>query len=65
MSKRLEEAVDAAWDAFWIEMARHYPECKTGDLSPLTTSNFDHACRKAAEEWVELNSPKENEDGKA
>ena len=65
MSKRFEEAVDAAREAFWAEMVKHSPECKTGDLSPLTTFDFDNSCQAAAEEWVELNSPKENEDGKA
>jgi len=51
--------IEEAIDAFWSVVVKHYPEAKTGDLSPETTIGLVNAAERAVEEWVEYNVPKE------
>lgn len=54
--ERLNNAVDAAQAAFWAEIAKAYPEAKSGDLDPWMVHQFDQITRKAAGAWVEANA---------
>ena len=55
LERRVREAIARADEAFWAEIARSFPEVKTGDFPPDLTvdrdnNNFvDVAC------WVALN----------
>lgn len=55
LDNRIQVAVAAAEDAFWEEIARRFPECKTGDLSPGTTFKLRAACTEAVQEWTSVN----------
>lgn len=55
VNRRITEAVKAAEDAFWVVIANRFPECKSGDLSPLTTLAFGKSCSGTVREWVSLN----------
>lgn len=63
MSNRAESgrfigAIKSAESAFWREFTSHYPEIKTGDLSPLTAFRLQQQMEVAATEWLEVNQPK-------
>lgn len=55
---RLKAAINAADEAFWAEIAAHFPEVTTGDLGPRAQVQWDRAMRDVAEEWLNLNFPK-------
>jgi hypothetical protein len=55
--KRLRSVTEEAMDAFWQVVVQHFPQAKTGDLSPLTTHHFNEAAKVAVEEWVWANVP--------
>jgi hypothetical protein len=46
-----------ALDAFWEIVVRHYPQAKTGDLSPWADSKLTLAAENAIEEWIDTNVP--------
>lgn len=54
---RFTAAVSAACDAFFIELARHYPEITSGDMSHADDMAFTIAADAAALAWVEGNAP--------
>jgi hypothetical protein len=56
---------DEALDAFWEIVVRHYPQAKTGDLSPLTTIKLTIAAENAIEEWVWANVPSSDADAQS
>ena len=49
-------AVDAAQDAFWAAVVRHYPQVRSGDLDPETQSEFDALCTHVVAEWLAQNA---------
>jgi hypothetical protein len=51
------KTLELAFQAFWAVVAAAHPECTSGDLSPLTTVNFEDSGAKAVSEWVQLNTP--------
>lgn len=60
--ERLEQAIEDASNAFWAEIAKQYPEVKTGDFGPEETFAWDEACRRAVRTWLRWNlhvSPRE------
>lgn len=54
---RLIAATRAAEDAFFVELARQFPESTTGDFPPLPDQRFHAAALTAATVWVILNVP--------
>lgn len=52
---RKEAAATKAQDAFWAEIAKSFPEIKTGDFTPDQQLAFDKAIRAAVNQWVENN----------
>lgn len=57
LPNRIHQAVAAAQDAFWEELAEHFPEATHGDFPPDAQLAFDEACMTAATIWVEGNLP--------
>ena len=55
MNQRVHNAVVNAQSAFWAEIAKAFPEIKTGDFPPEAQLVFDSACVSAATLWVESN----------
>ena len=55
---KFERAVEAADEAFWAEIVRHYPEVQSGDLSPSDTFLWNNVSRRTVAAWVENNMPK-------
>jgi hypothetical protein len=41
-----------ALDAFWQVVVRHFPEAKSGDLSPERTIRLHIAASTAVREWI-------------
>lgn len=54
---RIEAAVVAGSEGFWREVAKCYPEIKTGDIDPETEIALATAMAEAVARWVELNRP--------
>lgn len=50
MKRDSSSLAEKALDAFWEIVVRHYPEAKTGDLSPLTTLALTEAAEVAIAE---------------
>lgn len=59
---RVERAVQAAKDAFWSTIAEQFPEVRSGDFPPDATFEFDTACSRAAQVWLEGNWPEDTFD---
>ncbi|MFG1872112.1 hypothetical protein [Micromonospora arborensis] len=55
--KRLAEAVEAAGEAFWAEIAKHFPEVTSGDFGPDETITFERAQHAAVSLWLYYNAP--------
>lgn len=53
--ERINEVASDAQDAFWAVVAKRFPECQTGDLDPIESSNFDVACVDVITTWVKTN----------
>jgi len=49
---KADEVAENAQLAFWAEVARSYPEIKTGDFPPDATFEFNEACRLAVKRWL-------------
>lgn len=62
--KTSEQIIDVAQDAFWAVIAKHHPECKTGDLDPMSMLTFDNVCRQVVDTWVDANKPNSAKQGK-
>jgi len=56
MSK-IDEVVEDAQHAFWAVVARQYPQCTSGDITPKDTMLLLHAMTEVVERWVEYNTP--------
>jgi len=60
MENHTDEQFDAMLEegiaAFFEVIARHNPQCTTGDLSPVATIRFYDECQVVAEEWIEGNT---------
>lgn len=54
---KTNNAIQEAQDAFWAVIAKHHPECKTGDLDPMSVLAFDNACNRVVNTWVDGNKP--------
>ncbi|HVI41957.1 MAG TPA: hypothetical protein VM577_15000 [Anaerovoracaceae bacterium] len=52
----IEDVVEQAQLAFWQEVAKSFPEIKTGDLPPDASVEFDEACKKVVQIWLASNS---------
>lgn len=57
VDKRFEEAINNAEEAFWAEIAKAYPEIKSGDLGPDIVIPFKTMMEKAVAAWLTLNAP--------
>lgn len=55
---KLDAVVQEAQDAFWAVIAKHHPECKSGDISPGSVLAFDSACYLVVDTWLDANQPK-------
>lgn len=53
---RAQIAVRKAQEAFWAEIARQYPEIKTGDFPPDAADDFYRASLQALRFWVDTNA---------
>lgn len=53
---RAQMAVRKGMDAFWAEIARQYPEIKTGDLPINAEDDFYRASLQALRWWVDANA---------
>ena len=53
--QRFQDAIDDAEQAFWCAFGKHYPEVKTGDLSPLVAIGLQQQMEFAAQTWLETN----------
>jgi len=56
LDSRIEDATNEAQMSFFDVVAEHFPEIKTGDISPDATFAFDEACKRAVTAWVDGNS---------
>lgn len=56
---RLADAVEAAGEAFWAEIAKHYPEVNSGDFGPEETVTLERALHGAVSLWLHYNKPEE------
>jgi hypothetical protein len=56
-SPAIEELVQEADDAFWEVIVRHFPQARSGDLSPLATVQLTRAQEAAVAEWISNNVP--------
>ena len=55
--KKQERIADLAMSAFFEEVAKHYPEVKTGDFPPDAHFDLLSACQDALSTWLEWNHP--------
>ena len=53
----LRSVTDEAEQAFWDVVVQHFPEAKTGDLSPWTSVRLTIAAQEAITEWTYFNVP--------
>jgi len=56
MSK-IDDVVDEAQEAFWAVIARQYPQCTSGDITPADTMLLIRAMTPVVKRWVEYNTP--------
>jgi hypothetical protein len=54
--ERRDTAREAAENAFWAEIAKAYPEIKTGDFDPVQSGKFSDACEDAVCAWLHANA---------
>ncbi len=55
-NQKIEEVVELAQIAFFQEVAKNFPEIKSGDFPPEAQVNFERACSDAIKIWVQSNS---------
>ena len=56
MKEKIESVTGEAQYAFWEVVAEKFPECKSGDLDPISSMRFDVACSDVITTWVFVNS---------
>jgi hypothetical protein len=56
LEKRIEAAVQDAEFEFWAEIAKKFPEAKTGDLDPFTVCKMNLANVDMVKQWVSNNT---------
>lgn len=54
----LRTLTQEAEDAFWQVVVQHYPEAKSGDLSPWTSFQLSQIAEQAIAEWIYANVPR-------
>ncbi len=54
---RIERVVEDAEEAFWAQVARLYPEIKTGEFPPECAFKLKDAMHDAVRAWLDLNRP--------
>ncbi len=57
LKKKIEAAIKQADDAFWAEIAKSFPEVKTGDLPAEISSKLGDAQDEAVYWWLMFNHP--------
>lgn len=57
MKERINKAVEAGELAFWEQIAKAFPEARTGDFPPEAVHAHRFANREAVELWVRWNLP--------
>lgn len=60
-ARKIHSVATVAEEAFWAEVAKAFPNIKTGDLSPDSDIPFRKACRDVIRAWLEENTPEEPE----
>ena len=55
-SRVIDFVAEAGMDAFWEEVARNFPEIKTGDFAPADAAKLEKAMKTAVAAWVKQNS---------
>ena len=55
LNDEIELAKEQSQLTFWAEVARLFPEIRTGDLAPEVVFEFDEACLKAIRLWLRTN----------
>ena len=60
MRQRLLSISEEGMVAFWEAIARLYPECKSGDLGPTATRDFEQAVYKVVTTWRDNNGGGQN-----
>lgn len=61
LQDRINTAMQAADDAFWAVVAKHFPEIKTGDFDPWEAFQRDDKNRRDIRHWYEGNRKEEVE----
>lgn len=56
---KIEDAASAGFNAFWDEVAQHFPEIKSGDLPPEQHTKLMIAMRSAVYGWLWANKEEE------
>jgi hypothetical protein len=56
-STALKTLTQNALDAFWAVVVAHYPQARTGDLSPWAVITLETTAQAAVSEWVHNNVP--------
>ncbi|CAK1331633.1 MULTISPECIES: hypothetical protein [Burkholderia] len=57
IQKQIEEVAEQAQLAFWAEVAKSFPEVKSGDLPVQAVLQFNKACEQAVAVWLKSNHP--------
>lgn len=57
IKKKVEEAAEKTQEAFWAEVARNFPDIKTGDMPIQAVFQFNKDCEQAVGIWVKSNHP--------
>jgi hypothetical protein len=50
---RMNTASEAAQQAYWDTIAKHYPECTPCPLNPDDAFAFDRSCLSALQHWLD------------
>ena len=56
---RFNDALSAGLSAFWAEIAKQFPECATGDLSPEMSYRMEEEVGRYLTAWLDANQGKE------
>ncbi|MBU9118404.1 hypothetical protein KTD15_06295 [Burkholderia multivorans] len=57
IKKQVAEAAEKAQEVFWAEVAKSFPDIKTGDMPIQAVFQFNQACEQAVGIWVKSNHP--------
>jgi hypothetical protein len=53
--ERIKETLESASDAFWAEVAKRFPEAKSGDFPPEMLVQLDEIMEKSIRVWLDFN----------